>query len=258
MRSILIRTLSIAGVVAVLVAADAAFGLPIRIVAGNIVINADGGFSPKALPRNFDAPITIHGGGSLSTIDGTLPPILKTITLDFDKHGSLQTVGLPICPRRRLTNTTATQARHTCPDSIVGEGSGKAIVQFPDAKPIPAFAPITIFNGPRKDGNATVFAHAYTTVPAPTTYIVPVTIEKIHDGRYGYRTEAAIPPIANGYGTPVSGSLKIGRKWTYKGQKHSYVNARCADLHLQARGAFAFADGTKLSGTFVFPCSVRK
>lgn len=229
----------------------------VRIVVGNIVIIADGGFSPKALPKNFDAPITLYGGGSLSTLDHTLPPILKTLTIDFDKHGSLQTIGLPICRKGQLTNTTAPQARAACPNAIVGKGFGKAIVQFPDSQPIPASSPITIFNGPKHGRDATVFAHAYTTIPVPTTFIVPVVIQKIHDGAYGYRTAATIPSIAGGYGHPVSGNLKIGRKWTYKGKKHSYVNARCANGHLGARAFFAFDDGTKLRGTFVKPCKVR-
>jgi hypothetical protein len=56
---------------------------------------------------------------------------------------------------------------------------------------------------------------------------------------------------------PISGHLKIGRKWTYGGVKHSYVNARCETGRLQARGEFTFNDGTFLSGTFLRPCAVR-
>ena len=57
----------------------------------------------------------------------------------------------------------------------------------------------------------TVLAHAYLDVPAPTTFIVPIVIEPIHKGIYGYRTEAKIPKIAGGYGVPISGSPKIGK-----------------------------------------------
>ena len=101
-----------------------------------------------------------------------------------------------------------------------------------------------------------MLAHAYTTVPVATTFIVPVVIERIHKGVYGYRTEAKIPKIAGGYGHPISGHLTIGRKWTFKGKKHSYVNARCETGHLQARGEFTFKDGTFLTGTFFRPCKV--
>ena len=149
------------------------------------------------------------------------------------------------------------QARKLCPGAIVGTGHGHAVVKFPEQAPIPADSPITIFNGPRKGGDPTVFAHAYITVPAPTTFVVPVRIETIHNGRYGYRVNTEIPKLAGGSGIPISGSIKIGRKWTYKGKKHSYVNARCADGRLQAVGSFGFKDGTLMKGTFLSPCQVR-
>jgi hypothetical protein len=242
-------------VVTVLATATAVSALQLR--AGDILVNADGGFTPKALPRHTDAPITIHGGGRISTVSGDVPPILETINIEFDRHGSLQTAGLEVCTRAKLEATTVAQARRSCPEAIVGTGHGHAVVYFPEQRPIPADSPITLFNGPRKGGNATVIAHAYTTVPVATTFIVPIVIERIHKGLYGYRTKARIPRIANGYGVPISGYLKIGKKWTSGGVKHSYVNARCETGRLQARGQFEFNDGTFLSGTFLRPCQVR-
>lgn len=230
----------------------------LRLRVGDLVIVADGGFTPKSLPAKHDAPITLHGGGKLSTVSGALPPILKTITIEYDRHGSVQTVGLPTCTGGKLENTTVVAARRACPGAIVGKGFGHAIVKFPEQAPIPISSPITIFNGPKKHGNDTVFAHAYTTVPVPTTFVVPIVIERIHKGVYGYRTKVKIPVIAGGAGIPISGSLKIGRKWTYKGKRHSYVNARCETGHLQARGEFTFDDGTFLAGTFLKPCTVRR
>ena len=92
----------------------------------------------------------------------------------------------------------------------------------------------------------------------PTTFVISITIERINKGIYGYRTETTIPKIANGAGIPVSGSLRIGRRWTHHGERLSYVNARCENGRLQARGEFGFDDGTELSGTFIRPCQVRR
>ncbi len=192
------------------------------------------------------------------TTTGDYPPILKTITIEYDKHGAVQTRGLPVCTKGKLSNTTVKQARHNCPGAIVGKGFGKAVVVFPDSKPIPASSPITVFNGPKSHGRYTVLGHAYTTVPAPTTFIVPVVIERIHKGRYGYRTKINIPPIAGGYGIPLSGHVKINRKWRYKKHRYSFVNASCPDGHLQARGAFDLSDGKHLTGTFVRSCIIRR
>ncbi len=241
-----------------LLAVGASTAYALRLQVGNIVVEAEGGFSPRALPKHENAPITLHGGGKLSTADGTLPPILKTITILFDRHGSVVTTGLPHCTMAKLAATDTATARRNCPTSIVGEGEGTAVVKFPEQAPIKASSPLTLFNGPPKHGNPTVLAHAYLTVPSPTAFVVEIVIEKIHDGVYGYRTEATIPQIAGGAGIPISGHLKIGRKWTYKGHEYSYVNARCETGHLQARGEFTFDDGTFLTGTFLRTCTVRK
>jgi hypothetical protein len=226
----------------------------IHLQAGNLVVDGEGGFTPTTLPKRTDAPITLFGRGKLSTVDGSLPPILKTLQFEFDKHGSVDTVGLPICTSAKLQATTVPQARKLCPGAIVGEGFGHAVVKFPEQPAIPVSSPITIFNGPPKGKNPTVFAHFYTTVPVATAFVVPIVIETIHNGRYGYRVVTKIPKLAGGSGIPISGSITIGRKWTYKGKKHSYVNARCPDGRLQAVGQFGFADGTVLKGTFLRPC----
>jgi hypothetical protein len=131
------------------------------------------------------------------------------------------------------------------------------VVKFPEQAPIPASSPITIFNGPRMHGNPSVLAHFVVTVPAPTTFTIPVEIQRIRKGVYGYRTEARIPPIAGGHGVPIAGWLKIGRKWSHRGKRLSYINARCATGRLQARGEFSFRDGTRLKATFARRCTVR-
>jgi hypothetical protein len=239
-----------------LLAAASAQALHLQI--GDIVVEAEGGFAPQALPRHENAPITLHGGGSISTASGELPPILKELTFLFDRHGAVDTTGLAVCTKAKLVATTVAKARADCPQAIVGEGSGTAIVKFPEQPPIKASSPITLFNGPSDHGDPTVLAHAYLSVPAPTTYIVPIVIETIHDGVYGYRTKATLPPIAGGAGVPISGHIKIGKKWTYKGKPHSYIAARCENGKLQAKGEFTFTDGTRLEGTFFKPCTVRE
>lgn len=253
------RKVGLLAALALLLLGGVAGALTIR--AGDLILVANGGFSPRALPAHRDAPIVLHGGGKLSTVSGALPPILETLTIEFDRHGSVQTEGLEVCRAAELQATTPAAARRACPGAIVGEGEGHAVVQFPEAKPIPISSPITIFNGPKRGGDDTVIAHAYTTVPVPTTLIVPIVIERIHHGVYGYRTVAKIPRIAGGAGHPISGSLRIGRRWTFRGVKHSYVNARCETGHLQAKVEATFEDEgagrTFLTGTFVRSCEVR-
>ena len=103
---------------ALLVAASGAQAL--RLQVGELVIYAEGGFAPTSLPKHENAPITIHGGGKISTISGALPPVLETLTIDFDRHGSVETTGLEVCTAAKLEATTVAQARRNCPDAIVG------------------------------------------------------------------------------------------------------------------------------------------
>jgi hypothetical protein len=226
----------------------------VHLQVGDLVIDGYGGFKPETLPKHHDAPIKIYGGGTASTISGELPPILDTIEFEFDKHGHVDTTGIEVCTAGKLQATTVPAARKNCPNAIVGKGFGKAIVAFPEQAPIPVSSPITAFNGPKVRGFDSILFHAYTTVPVATTFIVPVVIEKIHKGIYGYRVKAKIPKIAGGYGHPISGTLTVDRKTKVKGKLHSYVNARCELGRLQARGKFVFKDGTRLAGTFVRPC----
>jgi hypothetical protein len=234
-----------------------AYAKPLVIKVGNIILTAEGGFTPTKLPKHENAPITINGSGSIKTANGELPPVLENINVEFDRHGSVVTTGLATCRAGQLEATTSKQARASCPKAIVGKGNGAAVVVFPESKPIHVSSPITLFNAPPKGGQPTVLAHAYTTVPVPTTFVIPIVIEKIHKGIYGYRTKAKIPRIANGYGIPIKGSISIGKKWTFKGKHYSYVNARCETGRLQARVEASFKDKSFLSGVFIKPCQVR-
>jgi hypothetical protein len=164
------------------------------------------------------------------------------------------TKGLPYCTVQKLAATTSATARKVCAGSIVGEGHGTALIAFPEQRPFKASSPITIFNAAPHDGNPTVLAHAYLSVPAPTTYIVPVEIQKVNAGPYGFRTEAKIPEIAGGAGIPIEGQLTIGKKWTFKGRKLSYANASCPSGKLQAKVETTFDDGTKLEGLIIKKC----
>jgi hypothetical protein len=255
MQKIVLRTLVLAGLVALL-GVGIAQAITLRI--GNIVITGDGGFTPTTLPKSKNAPIKLYGHAKFKTTDGTRPSPLRTLTLEFDKHGAVETRGLQKCSMAKLVATTTERARALCRDAIVGTGFGTALIELPEQRPIEASSPLTLFNGPVKHGNPTVLGHAHLDYPAPTTYVILIEIQKIHHGRYGFKTVAEFPRIVNDYGSPISGHLTIGREWTYKGQKLSYANAHCADGRLQAKASFTFKDGSFVQGTVFKPCKMRK
>ena len=252
------------------VANAVASSFKVRVRAGNLVLDAQGGFEPKALPKFVNAPITTHGGGKLSTTSGDLPPILDKFILEFDKHGALDTTGLPFCTTRKLI---ATDRRRRPPrlwrrDRRQGVRQGRR--QVPRTGADRRRLPDHPLQRPEEGRDDTIIAHAHLDYPGPTTFIVPIVIEKINKGVYGYRVNVKIPKIAGGYGHPISGHAKVGHKWTYKGKKHSYINARCETGHFQVSGEFTFKEGPEESATaladvdqilkanFFLPCDVRK
>lgn len=255
MRKTLLRTLVVVAVVA-LMGAGAAQAIKLRI--GNLIVIGDGGFTPTKLPKHENAPIKLFGHGEFKTVDGTRPSPLRTLTLEFDKHGEVETRGLQKCSMAKLVATTTKTARKLCADAIVGTGFGTGLVELPEQRPIEVSSPLTLFNGPVEHGNPTVLGHAHIDYPGPTTYVILIEIQRVHHGRYGFKTVAHFPRIVNDYGSPTSGHLTIGREWTYKGQRLSYANAHCADGRLQAKAEFSFKDGSFLQGTVFKPCTVRK
>lgn len=255
MRKTLLRTLVGVAVVG-LVGASVATAITLRV--GNLIISGDGGFTPTTLPQHENAPIKLFGHAEFKTTDGTRPSPLQTLTIEFDKHGAVETRGLQKCSMAKLVATTTKTARKLCAGAIVGKGFGTGVVELPEQRPIKVSSPLTLFNGPIEHGNPTVLGHAHIDYPGPTTYVILIEIQKVHNGRYGFKTVANFPRIANGYGSPVSGHLTIGREWKYKGQTLSYANARCADGRLQARTELSFENGDVVQGTIFKPCKMLK
>lgn len=247
------KALAVVGVLGLL-AAGSAYG--IRIQAGNLIAEGDGGFAPKALPKTHDAPIRLFGHGRLHTVDGTRPSPLRRAVIELDKHGHAETRGLEKCTKGKLIATTTKQAREACPGAIVGTGSGTALIELPEQRPIEASSALTIFNAPEKHGNPTGIGHAHLGYPVPTTYLVEAELESVNNGRYGYRVEIDFPKIVNDYGSAISGRIEIDKKWTYKGMRLSVANARCADGRLQAKIELTFKDGTFLQGTGFKRCTI--
>jgi hypothetical protein len=223
--------------------------------AGNLCITDDGGISPAKLPRHGSAPVTAHIFGAIDTRDGSHPPALENLELDVDKTIEIDAVGLPTCKAGQIASRTTAEAKRACPDAIVGSGTAEVEVAFPEQTPFSSTGPLVLFNG-GVHGKATVFfLHAYVDVPAPTAIVVKATVTHVHRGRFGLHIAARIPKIAGGAGSPTGFTLKIGRRFTYKGRKRSFLTASCPTGHWVTKGHVVFSDRTQLGLTHVFPCT---
>jgi hypothetical protein len=241
------------GALALLTCAGA-YALKIEI--GKTVVSATAGISPRALPAKGGAPVEIASITRISTTDGSAPGTLKQLVFVFDKHGSLDTKGLPTCTLAKLAGTTPQLARKRCPGAIVGEGVGKAQVRLPGQAPVSISTPLTFFNAPPQGGMPSLIAHAYEKIPAAKTLLVPIAVERIKRGRYGFRVTIELPEIAAGYGAATLAEATIGKTWKRGGETVGYANAYCAGGRLQVYGTLTFTDGSYFPGTLTSPCHV--
>jgi hypothetical protein len=250
----LVVALAVALAIAAAAVAVAGGEKPAVVTAGSLRLSIGGGLSPTTLPRDELAPVSLHVDGGLANVDGSQPPALKEVVLDSDRNAVVNARGLPVCSLAQLQSRDTQAAARACPGAIVGKGLTEVEVSFPEQAPFSAIGPLVVFNGGVKGGVTTVFIHAYVSVPAPTAIVVALKIAKEHKGPYGLHTVAEVPVIAGGAGSVTHFELTIHRLFAYRGQKQSFLEARCVDGHFLADTTFKFRDGSQISGGIVRTC----
>lgn len=231
---------------------------------GNVRISFNGGFSPRALPREALAPVTIDVKGAITTTDGTHPPPVRRIEIAINRHGRLFTQGLPACSRPRLQSTSTEAALARCRPALVGRGSFAADVEFPTSDaPVPATGTMLAFYG-KSDGKRALLLHLYATTPVRATLVLPLVISNRGGELFGTVLSAKIPTLAGGLGSVTKIDLRVGRSFSYRGQRRSFISASCpapagfpGAVFSLARGSFYFADGKKIETTLARDCRVR-
>lgn len=246
------------GTLAILAALSAGAAYGDEVVVGNLILKVEGSVTPSTLPKHAFAPVTLQGNLGISTKDASVPPALHSAVVEFDRHGHLETRGLPVCPPASIEQTSPEVARSRCKGAIVATGTVTAVIAYPGVPAYSGSSPLTVFNGPPMGGEATVVIHAQVpTYPVPTTDVVTVPIEKISNGRFGYRLSGEVPPIAEGHGSLIGAKVTVHRLYAFKGRTLSYTSARCGDGILEARGSLSFSNGVSIAGTIYKPCTVR-
>jgi hypothetical protein len=243
---------AVIALIAVLACAAAAIGVTTQI--GNLKVSATAEFQPRQFPAHGTLPASFASIVRIKTVNGEQPPALKTLIFEFDKHGKLNFKDVPTCTVAKLEGTTPDEARKRCAGALLGTGIGKARVDLPGTASFTISSPISIFNAPPEGGRPALIAHAYETVPSPQALLVPFTIERIHNARYGYRAELELPPIAAGAGAAILAEASFGRTYTRHGHKVGYVEAECSGGRLQLFGKLIFADGSFMPSLLTSPC----
>jgi hypothetical protein len=253
MRRTLLRVIAAAGTTGLLACASA---YAVKFEIDETTISATAGVLPRALPAHGNAPVEVSSVTRVTTADDSPPLRMSEMGLVFDKHGSVDTKGLPVCTMAKLAGTTPELARKRCAGAIVGEGVGRAEVNFPGQPATEISSPLTFFNAPPVAGKPSLIAHGYEKVPVPKAVLVPISIERVNLGRYGFRVKIQLPEIAAGFGAATLAKATIGKTWKRSGRTVGYVNAHCAGGRLQVQGKLTFTDGSFFPTTLTSPCHV--
>ena len=231
---------------------------------GNIRITVLSQVLPYKLPRQGTAPIAVFVSGHLSEPHGGIPSQLQEMTVEVNKHGLLQSKGLPACPLRKLQPASTERALSSCQDALIGSGQFWAHIVLPDQGAYPTHGRLLIFNG-RQKGKPVIFTHIFTANPFFSSFVIPFSIQKKSNGAYGTRLSASLPQALGDWGYVDRIKLTLKRKYTYRGKQLSYFNAGCPAPEGSGRtvfplalASFAFADGTKIAAKVEKACAVRE
>lgn len=250
-------SIAIAVIAAATTLAGSAHGERSRV--GNLVGTLNGGVAPLALPRAHRAPVAVDLEGRIATTDGTPLPQVKQVKVELAGTGVLQTAGLPLCPKGRLSNADNHQAMDRCGPALVGTGSLGAEVDIPGQAPFSIHAKLLAFNGRTAAGGTAIWVHAFASDP-PVSLVLPFIL---HPGTRAFPMAliAAVPRSIGPLPRLARFHLHLFRRFRYKDLIRSYISASCplppvfsAGFAAFARATYSFGDGRNVRIDTVRSC----
>ena len=255
-RPILIAPIAL---LAIAVAATAAWAGPTVYAPDGNTQSIDSQIRPKKLSKTKFTPGTLEVTTlTTSTTDpaGVPSPAIHA-TIDFDRNTRLFTKGLPTCNSGKLQSQSTETAERVCGNAKIGSGHAVAYLRSGKVYEVPQT--VTAFNGVPKGGKPVIILHAYGTTPIQATLVLEGPVSNYNKEGYGPRLDLNIPLIAGGTGALKEFQVKIDKKWRFKGEKRSFISAKCpSSKKLKARGKVDYRDGESLTAYSKQSCKQAK
>jgi hypothetical protein len=230
---------------------------------GTLRVSVSGKLTPKRLPRQGTAPISVSVGGEITTTDESMPPQLKKIQIELNRGGKLDTEGLPLCRYSAIQPGSSGRALAACKDSLVGQGSFTADITLAGQEPYPTGGKMLLFHSVEK-GKPVLYGHIYSDKPFATSFVIVFAVQKVAKGTYGIALNAPLPPAMDAWGRLTGLQMTLQRRYSHRGEAHSFLSAGCpapkgftGAVFPLARTEFAFDGGKKLRSTLTSQCKVR-
>jgi hypothetical protein len=202
------------------------------------------------LPRTERVPVSVHIRGGVQTSDSSKLPRVDRLKLELAWRGVLSTGGLPICSHRALVGRESRQAIEACGPALVGSGRLQARIFLPNQDPFGVEAKLNAFNARTEVGRRAVLVHAYSADP-PAAFVIPFVVRQAGSSRTVLTT--TIRRAVGRWPHVANFRIDVSRRFSYRGQRRSFLNASCpippnftAGFLSFARATYFFADGRRL------------
>ncbi len=232
------------------------------VTGGNVRVAFRGWVTPRALPRTAQVPVALHVSGSVTPVGNGRPAGLRRVTIAINRHGSISTRGLPICPRNRLRSRTTEQALAICGKALVGMGHFRAHIDIPEATPFPSSGRLLAFST-TYHGHRALVGQVFGTNPVPISQVLPMSLKRSSDGQFGPTISVTMPEFSNDWGYVTGFDLTLERDYRYRGRTRSFLEASCpAPKGVEeapfkaARGTFYMNEGLPLTRVISGSCEV--
>jgi hypothetical protein len=241
------------------IAASAAWAGPTVSAPDGNTQSIDSQIRPKKLSKTKFTPGSLEVTTlTTSTTDpnGVPSPAIHAV-IDFDKNARLYTKGLPTCDAGKLQSQSTEVAERVCGSAKIGTGHATAYLRAGKVYEVPQV--VTAFNGVPKGGRPVVLLHTYGTTPLQVSLVLEGTVSNYGKEGYGPRLDLNVPLLAGGSGALKEFNVKIDKKWRFKGEKRSFISAKCTgSKKLKARGTFTYRDGEALTAYSKQSCKQSK
>lgn len=231
---------------------------------GSVRVAVSAKLQPRRLPRSGTSPVAVSFSGRISTTDESIPPRLESLQIDINRYGRFDSEGLPICDPNLIKSASSSRALDACRQALVGQGKFWAAVQLAGQEAYPASGRLLIFSG-RRHGRPILFGHMYSPHPFATSFVIPFTVRNLSHGRYGTQLTADFPKAMGGWGTVTGIEMKLSRRYSSGGRRHSFLSAGCpapkgmpGAVFVLARTSFRFAGGKTVRTSLSRSCEVGR
>jgi hypothetical protein len=238
--------------------------LAATIQSGGLRITALAQVKPYKLDRTKPSPIAVFVAGHLESSQDGVPPQLRRLSVFVNRHGLLQSKGLPVCDLGAIQPASSSRALSQCSDALIGSGQFWANIVLPDQGAYRTQGRLLIFNG-RQHGKPVLLAHIFTSNPFNSSFVIPFAIKQVKKGPYGTELSASLPQALGDWGYLDRIKLTLKRKYTYQGKALSYFNAACPAPGRAKRTSFPlayaeffFAGRAPLGVTVAKTCGVKE